>query len=108
MCEIDELIHEDLIPTPDPISGLDPIPAPDPISGSDPIPTPDPIPDPDPIPTPDPIPDSEQSNSLGTDSDIYNEHKNDDDTELGSCDCRSECRYNTGDSGKYSKYGFWD
>lgn len=28
--------------------------------------------------------------------------------ELGSCDCRSECKYNTGESWKYSNYGYSD
>lgn len=31
-----------------------------------------------------------------------------DDQELGSCDCRSECKYNTGKTWKYSDYGFSD
>lgn len=30
------------------------------------------------------------------------------DISFGSCDCRSECKYNTGSTAKYSNYGFWD
>ena len=29
-----------------------------------------------------------------------------DENELGSCDCRSECRYNTGHTYKYADYGY--
>lgn len=32
----------------------------------------------------------------------------DDDKELGSCDCRSECKYNTGSTFKYADYGYSD
>ena len=36
-------------------------------------------------------------------------HKDlDNELELGSCDCRSECRYHTGKSWKYSDYGYSD
>lgn len=31
-----------------------------------------------------------------------------DDQELESCDCRSECKYNTGKTWKYSDYGYSD
>jgi hypothetical protein len=30
------------------------------------------------------------------------------DDKWGSCDCRSECKYNTGDSSKYANYGYSD
>lgn len=32
----------------------------------------------------------------------------DDEKEIGSCDCRSECRYNTGSTYKYADYGYSD
>lgn len=103
MCEIDELIHED--PIPDPIPESEPIQSPEPelISGPELIQSPEP----EVIPGPDPIPGSELIQSPEPESDIYNEQKNEDSDELGSCDCRSECRYNTGESGKYRDYGFW-
>lgn len=31
-----------------------------------------------------------------------------DEQELGSCDCRSECKYHTGKTWKYSDYGYSD
>lgn len=42
----------------------------------------------------------------------YNEpssvEESDDEKELGSCDCRSECKYNTGSTYKYADYGYSD
>lgn len=40
----------------------------------------------------------------------YNEpsfvEKTDDEKEIGTCDCRAECRYNTGSTYKYADYGY--
>ena len=36
----------------------------------------------------------------------YNQGQKKDENELGSCDCRSECRYNTGATYKYADYGY--
>lgn len=101
MCEIDELIHED--PTVDPstedittIGGNEPEPVvsqpvQEPIPGPDPVSVPEPNVIPGPVPAPDP----------------YNQTENTDgDNEIGSCDCRSECRYNTGHTYKYADYGY--
>lgn len=48
-----------------------------------------------------------------TDGDIYNPQTSqsastEDERELGSCDCRSECKYNTGKTWKSSDYGYSD
>lgn len=32
----------------------------------------------------------------------------DDEKEVGSCDCRSECKYHTGKTWKYADYGYSD
>ena len=103
MCEIDELIHED--PTVDPtveevVTTVRSEPAPivsqpiqEPIPGPDPVSVPEPNVIPNPVPEPNP----------------YNENGNmdeDNENDLGSCDCRSECRYNTGHTYKYADYGY--
>lgn len=77
-------------------------PTPEPVP--EPIPGPTPLPEPVPAPTPYPIPDS------GPDDDeVYNpKPKDDEDDMLGSLDCRSECKYNTGDASKRSNYGYSD
>jgi len=68
------------------------------------------------------IKDIQDSGLLGTSNghsiplSVYNEdnghrlihHENDDEKELGSCDCSSECKYNTGHSYKSSNYGYSD
>lgn len=103
MCEIDELIHEDPTVEPSPgeiitIGGNEPEPIfPEPIQ--EPIPGPDPVSVPEPNVIPDPVPSPDPYNET--------EKNTDGENELGSCDCRSECRYNTGESGKYRDYGFW-
>lgn len=102
MCEIDEMIQEnptmDHSPEEVTIDGGDgitttvtqttqePIPGPEPIAVPEPNVVPNPVPEPDPynIEEPEPKPDDE----------------------LGSCDCRSECRYNTGHTYKYADYGY--
>lgn len=48
-----------------------------------------------------------------TDGDIYNPQTSqsastEEERELGSCDCRSECKYNTGKTWKSSDYGYSD
>lgn len=48
-----------------------------------------------------------------TDEDVYNPQISqsssaEDEQELGSCDCRSECKYNTGKTWKSSDYGYSD
>ena len=49
---------------------------------------------------------------IKTDEDIYNPQTshsvNTEERELGSCDCRSECKYNTGKTWKSSDYGYSD
>ena len=47
------------------------------------------------------------------DEDIYNPQTShsaniEEERELGSCDCRSECKYNTGKTWKSSDYGYSD
>lgn len=103
MCEIDELIHEDSVVDPSTeeittIGGNEPEPivsqpVPEPITGPDPVN----IPEPNVIPNP--VQESDPYNGTG-DTDEDNEN------ELGSCDCRSECRYNTGHTYKYADYGY--
>ena len=44
----------------------------------------------------------EESTTLVSDDEESSEDK------LGSCDCRSECKYNTGDRSKYANYGYSD
>lgn len=45
-----------------------------------------------------------------TNEDIYNPQSasTEDEQTVGSCDCRSECKYNTGESWKSSNYGYSD
>ena len=49
---------------------------------------------------------------IKTDEDKYNPQTshsvNTEERELGSCDCRSECKYNTGKTWKSSDYGYSD
>lgn len=67
------------------------------------------------------IDDVEKSGLLGSSETItpnsdevshYNEPSSvdasDDEKELGSCNCRSECKYNTGSTFKYADYGYSD
>ena len=61
------------------------------------------------------IEDIENSGLLGQSSNTehYNEDPSsstvsDDEEELGSCSCRSECKYNTGATWKYADYGYSD
>lgn len=103
MCEFDELIHED--PVVDlsteemtTIDGEEPGPT---FSQfvQEPIPGPDSVSVPEPNVLPNPVQESDPYNETGkTDEDNENE--------LGSCDCRSECRYNTGHTYKYADYGY--
>lgn len=53
---------------------------------------------------------SSEANSLGNDSSYYNDSdsSSNGEDELGSCDCRSECKYNTGETYKYANYGYSD
>lgn len=49
------------------------------------------------------------SKVVGTDdasTDAYNQGGKEEENEWGSCDCRSECRYNTGHTYKYADYGY--
>ena len=39
-------------------------------------------------------------------TEAYNQGGEEEENELGSCDCRSECRYNTGHTYKYADYGY--
>lgn len=61
------------------------------------------------------IEDIENSGLLGQSADTldYNEDcssstVSEDEEEFGSCDCRSECKYNTGATWKYADYGYSD
>lgn len=50
---------------------------------------------------------------IKTDEDIYNPQTShsvntEEEQDLGSCDCRSECKYNTGKTWKSSDYGYSD
>lgn len=55
-----------------------------------------------------PSPSFESLQHEETASDIYNQGLDEEDGkhELGSCDCRSECKFNTGSSYKYAEYGY--
>lgn len=58
--------------------------------------------------TPVSVPEIEQTD---TNEDLYNPKTSqsvntEEERELGSCDCRSECKYNTGESWKSSNYGY--
>lgn len=48
-----------------------------------------------------------QSSYLG-DIDISDNHSDVDNAMSDSCDCRSECKYNTGKTWKYADYGYSD
>ncbi len=41
-------------------------------------------------------------------TDHYNESHQKGEPTFGSCDCRSECKYNTGHTHKYASYGYSD
>lgn len=41
-------------------------------------------------------------------TDHYNESHRKGEPTFGSCDCRSECNYNTGHTHKYASYGYSD
>lgn len=50
---------------------------------------------------------------IKTNEDLYNSQTSlspsiEDEKELGSCDCRSECKYNTGKTWKSSDFGYSD
>lgn len=55
-----------------------------------------------------PVPELEPTETDGEYNSSTTSLDNEDDQELGSCDCRSECKYNTGKTWKYSDYGFSD
>lgn len=64
----------------------------------------------EPIPGPEiPTPSLSETDTVGSEdssTEPYNQGQKDDENELGSCDCRSECRYNTGHTYKYADYGY--
>ena len=66
----------------------------------------------EPIPGPDVVTTTLSTTEVvGTDdasTDAYNQGGKEEENELGSCDCRSECRYNTGHTYKYADYGYSD
>lgn len=89
----DEIIVPPVIePTPEPV--------PEPVPEPTPLPEPEPVPEPTPLPDPDPVPEDTGNK--------YNPEEEDDDDVLGSLDCRSECKYNTGDASKRMNYGYSD
>lgn len=56
---------------------------------------------------------SAETSGLDNNTSYYNETESstapsDNEDELGSCDCRSECKYNTGETYKYANYGYSD
>ena len=51
------------------------------------------------------LPEIEISYAEDPATDPYNEQESNE-PEYGSCDCRSECRYNTGHTYKYASYGY--
>lgn len=57
-----------------------------------------------PVPELEPTLINEEYNPHATSQSVSTE----DDQELGSCDCRSECKYHTGKTWKYSDYGYSD
>lgn len=82
-------------------TSTDPEPGTTPQAGGGEINTP-PVNDDIPVPELDPLPTGEEYNPNSTTEDA------DDGSELGSCDCRSECKYHTGKTWKYSDYGYSD
>lgn len=106
MDEMNDLIHEDPIEEvpveeviPELENGTEQVTVETPI-GQDPIPGPDVV-----------TPALSTADVVGTDdasTDAYNQGGKNDENELGSCDCRSECRYNTGHTYKYADYGYSD
>lgn len=102
MCDIDEMnLNEH--PIEEPIPSIDPVP-------DEPIPNPLPSPEPAQIPGPESVIDPAIDPIIDpTPDDPYNPGKMDEkESVLGSCDCRSECKYNTGETWKYSNYGYSD
>lgn len=102
MCEIDEITQDEPFMDGPINSELSNQNTPEELEYSIENPTPTPIQSPDPViyecPTSEYHPNSDDS---------YNPTDNNE-NELGSCDCRSECKYNTGESWKYSNYGYSD
>lgn len=103
MDEMNEMIHEDTIETPmeeivtevgfgpEQPTVVTPIEQ-EPLQGPE-------------IPTTSSLP---ETNTLGVDdssTESYNQGQ-EGENEIGSCDCRSECRYNTGHTYKYANYGY--